>query len=314
MRQDGAERLYSTTISQPVANFGVSILVSSPGAVIDPWVLGSRDENDVQGYAGTPVNVNNLTFGYRADIGAAGAALPIPGTYYVSVDSGRDPFTGASQAGEYVLRAWVNDVNPPLILPVSRRVSAGRPTIVARVFDGILRPESGVDPLSLAIGYRGALVGAAAYDPFSGLAVFPLPSQAPPLRKGRQSLLVVGSDYQEAKNTASIGESVLPNTSVDEFPLNVVDGPAVTWLRPEQRECVSRRASLLVVASSTARVRAVRFFADGKRIAIDRRGGADLFGATWRRGSARKGQHVLRTVVVDAKGRTAAARRTVRVC
>jgi hypothetical protein len=88
----------------------------------------------------------------------------------------------------------------------------------------------------------------------------------------------------------------------------------MTWLQPERRECVARRANLLVVAGSTARVRAVRFFADGKRIAIDRSGGAQLYSATWRRGGARKGAHVLRAVVVDAKGRTAAAERTVRVC
>jgi minor extracellular serine protease Vpr len=314
MVQDGAERLYSVTLDQPVANFGVSVLISSAGSLIDPWVLGSRDENDVQGAAGTPVNVNSLTFGYRADIGAAGAALPLPGTYYVSVDSGRDPFTGASQAGRYILRAWVNDVNPPLILPVSRRVSAGRPTLVARVIDGLFRPESGVDPLSLAIGYRGVLVGAAAYDPFSGLAVFALPPQAPVLKRGKVRALVVASDYQEAKNTASIGDDVLPNTNVADIPLTVVDRPTLTWLRPEGRECVARRASLLVVASSSARVRAVRFFADGKRIAIDRSGGAELYSATWQRGGARKGEHVLRAVVVDAKGRTAAAKRIVRVC
>jgi subtilisin family serine protease len=314
MIQDGAEKLYSTTLDQPVANFGVSVLLSEPGALIDPWVLGSRDENDVQGAAGTPVNVNSLTFGYRADIGAAGAALPLPGTYYVSVDSGRDPFTGASQAGRYILRAWVNDVDPPLILPVARRVSAGRPTLVARVIDGLFRPESGVDPLSLAIGYRGVLVGAAAYDPFSGLALFPLPRQAPVLRRGKQRALVVASDYQEAKNTASIGDDVLPNTNVVDVPLNVVGSPTVTWLAPERRECVARRANLLVLAGSTARVRAVRFFADGKRIGIDRSGGAQLYSATWRRGGARKGAHLLRAVVVDAKGRTAAAERTVRVC
>jgi minor extracellular serine protease Vpr len=314
MVQSGAEKLYSATIEQPVANFGVSVLTSSPGAVIDPWVLGSRDENDVQGYAGTPVNVNNLTFGYGADIGTAGAALPLPGTYYVSVDSGRDLFTGASLAGQYVLRAWVNDVNPPLILPVSRRVSAGRPTIVARVIDGLFQPESGVDPLSLAIGYSGALVGAAAYDPFSGIAVFPLPRQAPPLRRGTHPATVIASDLQEAKNTASIGDDVLPNTSAADLTIKAVNGPSVTWLRPERRECVARRTQLLVVAGSTARVRAVRFLVDGKRIGIDRRGAAELYALTWTRRGLRKGGHVLRAVVADAKGRSAAAERRIRVC
>jgi len=314
MREDGAEHVYSINLDQPAANFGVSMFATQPGALIDPWVLGSRDENDVQGYAGTPVNVNGFTFGYGADIGAAGAALPLPGTYYVSVDSGRDIFTGDRLAGRYVMRSWVNDVNPPLILPVSRRVAAGHPTLVARAVDGLFRPESGVDPLELVIGYRGALVGAAVYDPFSGLAVFPLPRQAPALKPGRQTILMLASDYQEAKNTASVSEEALPNTTVVALRLNVVNGPAVTWLFPERQECVGKRASLVVTAGSTARVRSVRFFADGRRVGIDRSGPGDLFSITWKHSRTKKGTHRLRAVVVDAKGRSAAAERTVRVC
>jgi hypothetical protein len=93
-----------------------------------------------------------------------------------------------------------------------------------------------------------------------------------------------------------------------------VNGPAVTWLVPERRECVAGRAQLLVTASSTAPVRAVRFSVDGRRIGADRSGPADLFSLVWRRGAVRKGTHVLRADVVDAKGRHAAAERTVRVC
>jgi subtilisin family serine protease len=314
MQEDGAERVYSINIDKPVANFGVSMLATEDGALIDPWVLGSRDENDVQGNAGTPVNVNGYTFGYGADIGAAGAALPLPGRYYVSVDSGRDIFSSERLAGRYVMRSWVNDVNPPLILPISRRVAAGRPTIVARAIDGLFQPEAGVDPLELVIGYRGVLVGAAAYDPISGIAIFPLPREAPTLRRGRQTIFMLSSDYQEAKNTASVSENVLPNTSVAELRVNVVNGPAVTWLFPERGECVAKRAGLVVTAGSTARVRSVRFFADGRRVGVDRSGPSDLFAATWKRGGAKRGTHLLRAVVVDAKGRTAAAERTVRVC
>ena len=314
MTEDGAERVYSIDIDKPVANFGVSMLAMDGGALIDPWVLGSRDENDVQGYAGLPVNVNGYTFGYGADIGAAGAALPLPGKYYVSVDSGRDPFSHARLAGRYVMRSWVDDVSPPLILPVSRRVSAGRPVIVARAVDGLFKPEAGVDPLELVIGYEGVLVGAAAYDPISGLALFPLPSQAPKLKAGKRTILMLASDYQEAKNTASVSENVLPNTSVAALPLKVVNGPAVTWLLPEVRECVARRAPLVVTASSTARVRGVRWFVDGHRIAVTRGSQAGIYSTTWNRAGVKKGTHRLRSEVVDAKGRTSAATRTVRVC
>ena len=62
----------------------------SANSEIDPWVLGSKDENDVQGYAGMPVNVNGLMYDYRADIEAAGASSRSTKRYYVSVDSGSD--------------------------------------------------------------------------------------------------------------------------------------------------------------------------------------------------------------------------------
>ena len=101
------------------------------GSLVHPWVLGSKDENDVQGYAGTPVNVNPLTFDYPLDVGAAGASSRGTKAYYVSVDSGRDQFTGRSLGGAYVLRAWVDDVSPPLLGLITTRVSAGRPTLVA---------------------------------------------------------------------------------------------------------------------------------------------------------------------------------------
>jgi minor extracellular serine protease Vpr len=314
MDQDGSEDLYMLRLDQPVANFGAAVLVSSAGAVIDPWVLGSRDENDVQGQAGTPVNVNNLTFGFGLDIGAAGAALATPGDYYVSVDSGRNEFSGRRQAGRYVLTSWVNDVTPPIILPITTRTSVGRPTIAVRVIDGLFRPESGVDPVSLAIGYRGVLVAAAAYDPLTGIAVFPLPRQAPRLRAGKTRAIVLASDLQEAKNVASVSDEVLPNTSVAGVELRVVRGPAVTWLAPERRECVQRRARLLVLASSDVGVRSVGFFDGRQSIALDRRGSAGVYDGTWPTGRERAGRHVLRAVVTDAKGRRAVAERAVRVC
>ena len=136
-----------------------------------------------------PVNANPLTFDYRADIGTAGAETPRAKTYYVVVDSGRDVFTGRSLAGRYLLHSWVDDVFPPAAELVTTRVSAGRPTLVLRVIDGpVARSASGVNPLSLTIGYSRTLIGAVAYDPASGLAVFPLPREAPALAAGRRTI------------------------------------------------------------------------------------------------------------------------------
>ena len=61
--------------------------------MIDPWILGSADENDVQGQGATPININNFTFGYQADVGAAGVTFVRPKRYWVSVDSNRGVFT-----------------------------------------------------------------------------------------------------------------------------------------------------------------------------------------------------------------------------
>jgi minor extracellular serine protease Vpr len=310
MDEKGAETLYVMRVNDPVANAGVAVTASEQGALIHPWLLGSADENDVQGYPGTPVNVNALTFGYRADVGAAGLLFPRRGRYVVALDSGSDEYTGRSFAGGYVLRSWQNDVRPPRIRLLTTRVAAGRSLIAARVTDA----GAGVDPTSLVIGYRQALVGAAAYDPGSGLALFPIPRAAPPFRARRTSAVVIGADYQESKNVDQAGENVLPNTRFQPTRVSAVRGPALTWLLPGSRACAARRQSLLVAASSNARIRSVRFY-DGRRgIATVRRNVSGLYSATWRAGRARKGRHVLRAVVLDRRGRVFSARRVLRVC
>jgi hypothetical protein len=314
MAEGGAEQLYELHLDRPVSNFGVAVLAADADTVIDPWVLGSNDENDVQGAAGTPVNVNALTFGFGLDIGAAGASLPKPGRYVVAVDSPRDEFTGRLYAGRYLLKAWVDDVSPPLVLPLTTRVSAGRPTLVARVFDDFPSPGAGVDPLSLVIGYRGVLVGAAFYDSSSGLALFPLPSAAPRLLPGRTAATVVASDYQEAKNVNSSGPDIMPNTTFASVGLRVVNAPTVQWLVPERNECLPTQAGLVVVAASNRAVRSVRFLDGRKRVATVRSGAGGVYSSAWTTTGAKKGRHVLRAVVTDSRGRTATAERVARIC
>jgi len=294
------------------------VIAQSPGALIHPWLLGSPDENDVQGYTGTPVNVNAMSFSYPFDIGAAGALFPRQGRYYVSVDSGRDQFTGRPLAGAYALWSWKNDVLPPLLGLITQTVSAGRPTIAIRTIDvgeTLFDPGAGVDPLSLLIGYRSVLVGASLYDPVSGIAIFALPPQAPRLNAGSPRLVAASADFQESKNVATTGADVMPNTTIAGGALKVVNRPTVTWLLPDNGQCVARpRAQLTVLAGSNVAVRSVRFL-DGKRaIGTDRSGIAGLYDSAWRTSVAAKGRHTLRAIVRDAKGRTFTATRTVRLC
>ena len=129
MDDSGKEHLYATTQAKSTVNFGAAIVSSSAGSLVEPWLLGGPDENTVQGYAGTPVNVNGIMVDYRGDIGVAGTVFAGPGKYYVSVDSRRDPFTHKSLDGSYVLRSWVNDLRPPKVTLLTTKVAAGHPTI-----------------------------------------------------------------------------------------------------------------------------------------------------------------------------------------
>ena len=310
MNESGSETTYTTTIDRPVANLGVAIESATAGSLIDPWFLGSPNERDVQGYAGTPVNVNELMPDFGIDLGAAGASFPKVQRFYVTVDSGSDPFTGRSLPGQYVLRSWVDDVRPPKIRLVTKRVAQGRPTIVARVTDA----GAGVDPLSLVIAYRGVLVGAALYDPGSGVAIFPIPKAAQRLRAGRTRAVLSAADFQEAKNVNGVGSNILPNTAFRSVSITGVSGPAVSWVSPPRNACVEKTVALVAVASSTRRVRSVRFLVDGKQVAIDRRGVSDVFTGTWNARFALRGTHAVTALATDAGGRTFSATRTLRVC
>ena len=311
VHEDGAETLYRFDLERPVANAGAAVVSATDGSLVHPWLLGSKDENDVQGYAGTPVNVNQLTPDYPLDIGAAATVFPTLGKYYVSVDSGRDRFTGVPRGGSYVLRSWVNDVTPPLVRFLTVRVSTGRPTIAVQLLDG----GAGVNPYSLLISYGGVTIGASAYDPVTGVALFGLPKEAPALEAGTRRLTVSASDFQEAKNVNTSGEVLLPNTTVAARRLQVVAGPAVTWLEPlAGGGCAGASARLEVAASAPGRIVSVQFLDGARPLARARGGTAGLYRATWRPADATAGRHELRAVVTDASGRTAEARQVVRVC
>ncbi len=310
--ENGAEQLYVTELAEPAVNMGVSVVLQGAGTLIDPFFLASRDENDVTGYTGTPVNVNAYLYSYHADVQAAGIQYPRQGQYFVAVDSGKDDLTGQSYAGEYLLHAWLNDVSPPLATMVTRTVAAGHPTLVARTFD----LQSGVDPLSLIFAYGRVLIGATAYDPVSGYAVFPLPPDVPRLKTGATPSVLVSGDFQEDKNVDQAGEitSVLPNTAFVDERVKVVSHPTVTWLFPESGDCLAARPRLLVVAGATKAIAGVTFSVDGRTIATVKRGSAGLYAADWTRTGLSPGKHALRATVTDVSGAKASAPRGVKLC
>jgi hypothetical protein len=288
------------------------VISQSPDSLIDPFFLGSPDENDVMGYTGTPVNVNGYLSTYRVDVQAAGVQYPVQGRYYVAVDSGVDDFTGKSLAGSYLLHFWRDDVTPPTARIVTTTVSAGRPTIVARALDR----QAGVDPLSLTFAYGRVQVGATAYDPISGLAVIPLPTSVPELGAGTPQTTLVAWDFQENKNVDQAGTitSILPNTTFVTRKLRVVNRPTVTWLLPSPGDCAAAKTELLVVAGATRKIANVRFSVDGRTIGTVETGAAGLYAKTWSSKGLAPGKHTLLAVVTDASGATASATHAVRAC
>ena len=260
------------------------------------------------------MNVNGSLPDFLYSIGAAGGVFLPPGRYYVSVDSGRDLFTGRPLAGRYTLRSWVNDVKPPVVKVLTNKLSSGRPTIVAKIVDA----KSGVDPLSLQLYFgptqRRTTVGATLFDPETGIAAFSVPREAIPLEPGTQFMQIVASDFQEAKNINTEGDNPLPNTRVAGIRAEAVKRPTVTWATPAKGKCAAARQTLLVVANDNVQISSVGFF-DGKRqIGRVRKNVAGLYELPWRAAGKRKGAHVLTAVASDIRGREAEASQTVRVC
>jgi hypothetical protein len=199
-------------------------------------------------------------------------------------------------------------VTPPSLRLLTRRVSKGRPTIVLRTLDR----QSGVDPYSLVIGYHGTLVGPVAYDLGTGLAIFPLPSGAPQLRRGRPEMLFQSADFQESKNIDTSGSKLLPNTRTRASKLRVVDGPTASWLLPSSGACVRRGSTLLVTAGAPAGIKRLRFLLDGRKVTAGARGPAHLWSG--KLGKLHKGRHVLGAVVTTRGGHRATTRTRVHTC
>jgi len=306
MNEDGAEQVYAVDVKKPAANAGVSVLLQD--GYVDPFFLGARDESSVEGYAGTPVDVNGLTFDYGLPISAAGTEFPRVQRYFVSVDSGHDVLNGQTFAGQYILKPWINDVTPPSLRVLTKTVTAGRPTIVVKTLDR----QSGVDPYSIVIGYGNALVAPAEYDPITGLAIIPLPNAAPLLRAGRRQMLSASSDFQEAKNIDTMGKKLMPNTRTIASRLHVVKKPTVSWLLPSSGTCVRKNDDLLVTAGAPDGIKRLRFLLDGHRISKTVRGPVHLWNASL--GKMRKGRHVLSAVAVTHRGHSLTVRLRVRTC
>jgi subtilisin family serine protease len=326
VNDDGKEKVYSLDLTKQAVNAGVVVTRPRPrldanitalfssNQPIHPWFLSSLDENDVTGYAGIPVAVNGSLEDFLFSIGASGGVFLPPGRYYVSVDSGRDLFTGRPLHGPYTLRSWVDDVKPPTVELITKTISSGRPTIVARVRDA----KSGVDPFALLLTFgppkRVEQVSAASYDEATGIATFSIPRDALALEPGTQFMRVIASDFQEAKNINTESASPFPNTRFFGARLQAVARPTVTWVAPAAGRCLAPKQKLVVVANDNVRISSVGFFDGSRQIGRVRRDTSGLYELTWSTAGKRKGPHVLTATASDVQGREASSSRTVKIC
>ena len=250
--------------------------------------------------------MNNLTFDYPIDVGAAGAGLP---AHEDLLRRGRLAAATSSPDARSAARTSCapgsNDVRPPLIGLITTRVAAGRPTLaLARA-----RPStSGVDPLLARDRLRRAR--SSARPPTTrprGIALFPLPRQAPALkrRQARRSLRprlgLPGGEERRLRRRRRAAEHGVRRGRRS----GSCDGPTVTWLAPGDDECVAAPDAARRRSRARPRaVRSVRFFDGSTR----HRDGAHRArpGSTRRRGGTggrARGKHTLRAIVTDAKGR-----------
>ncbi len=327
VNDDGREKVYYLDIPAQAVNAGV--VITSPAtnvaapilskfstmAPIHPWFLSSLDENDVAGYAGIPVNSNGHMPDFLFNVGAAGGVFLPPGRYYVSVDSGHDPFNGRSLAGRFTLRSWVNDVRPPVMKTLNPRVSTGRPTVVAQVTDA----GSGVDPHSLQLRFGSGLnaisVEASSFDATTGIAVFVVPRTVAAFETGPKFVQIFGSDFQETKNIHTEGINPMPNSRFHGARLNVVRGPSVAWILPKKNACLKKpRTQLQVVATSNATISSVGFFNGKRQVGRVRKNTAGIYKLNLRTKGMKRGKRTLTAVVSNSKGREHEAKRVVRIC
>jgi subtilisin family serine protease len=188
----GPEQVFRVSLSRPVANFGVAVTAGRRN--IEPRVVRAGDENQLLGEIGLPFNANPYLPPYGTPLPVAGAVLPAPGDYDVVFDSGT-----VAGAGAFTFRFWIGDTTPPRLKLVSTR--GGRLRV------GAVDNGAGIDPQFVRLSVDGH-ARSARYDASRNEITASLKG----LRRGRHTLTLLVSDYQEPKNMENVPK-ILPNTS-----------------------------------------------------------------------------------------------------
>ena len=180
----GPERAFRVVVKHAPANIGVVVLSGRA----TPHVTFDGAEDHLAGYTALPLDLNPYRAAYGRTVPVAGVVLPLAGTYDLVFDT-----RSAADAGPFSFRYWVNDVTPPRL-----RVTVEGHNVVVHATDS----GSGVDPSSVIVKFDGRAVT-------KKLTGSTLQIRA---AKGRHTVAVTASDYQETKNMEDVGP-ILPNTA-----------------------------------------------------------------------------------------------------
>jgi subtilisin family serine protease len=192
----GPERVYRVTLRRRAANFGVVVTSRGRNVLVEPRVVRAGDEDRLTGYPALPFNLNPYLRIFGNPVLASGAILPAPGAYDVVFDS-----PSAARAGAFTFRYWVGDTKPPALRLRTRTVRRGQPVVVAASDAG-----SGVDPRSIVARIDGR-------EPGARLQKGRILVRTAGLRRGRHTLVLQVSDYQESRNMENVGP-ILGNTRI----------------------------------------------------------------------------------------------------
>jgi hypothetical protein len=195
-RLAGPERIFRLTLARPAANFGVVVTSRRKGVRVEPRIVHGGDERRLTGYAALPFNLNPYLQIFGDPVLAAGTILPAAGAYDIVFDS-----LSAATAGAFAFRFWINDSTPPTVAFKTKRVKRRAPLVAAIADRG-----SGIDPASLVIQVDGR-------ERHGSLAGGSVRIATAALRKGKHTLRLQVSDYQETRNMENVGP-ILPNTRI----------------------------------------------------------------------------------------------------
>jgi subtilisin family serine protease len=192
----GPEQVYRVVLSKRVANFGVVVTGHASGVAVTPRIVFPGDENHLLGVPALPIDENPYQDSFGKTEPVSAVIAPASRAYDVVFDT-----RSRRTAGPFTFKLWIDDTTPPTAKLLTSTATGSGELRVAVADAG-----SGIDPSSLAARID---TGKADLSYASGRVTVELNG----LAKGRHTLQLTVSDFQETKNMESFG-GILPNTRV----------------------------------------------------------------------------------------------------